>query len=123
MSTIFLDNKNGMTKALNFHDAQFKNECNAKLYTYKEKIYTNRFKDIITNFFPGSRIYKNYRKNFIAIKVEAFDKTKLDNETFVEFSKACDDRNITKVITASGSLIFRVDAAKIPEQMNGIINK
>jgi hypothetical protein len=115
-------NNNSLSKALNFHDVTLNNEINGALYTHKEKIYTNRFKAIVESFFPNSRIYKNYRKNFIAIKVENV-KDDVNTAEYINFYTLCKSKNITSVLTSNNSLIFRVDAAKIIEQLNGIINK
>lgn len=90
------------------HAKQY-DEANVGLYTTLQLQFADALLDLVKKAYPRSRVYLNYRKTFIAVKVEnprLADKASVDA---FKLDTVVEDFDIEIVRTKFGHLIFRAD--------------
>lgn len=87
------------------------NDANIGLYTKAEIAHGERMRAYVVSVFPKNRVYLNYRKNFIAIKVEGVSLATAQTTHANLLEDLCALSNVT--IKAHGeNVIFRVTRTK-----------
>jgi hypothetical protein len=77
-------------------DAKQHNETNIQLYTLAERQYAEQLKARAQVAYPDSRVYLNYKKNFIGIKIEKPSPSDKVGMAVARFDDFCTERNIIK---------------------------
>ncbi len=91
-------------------DVKRLNDINIKAYDEKEQSYGNELFGKVCYAFNRSNVFRNYRKKFIAIKVDAPKQLDLVSLDVIRLESYCRDNNISIVKTAKG-LVFRINKA------------
>ena len=88
-------------------DARIKSYAESTHFTEKEKIRAERMKLILDLCYYTTGVHINFRKKFVAIKVEAAEQR--DRKLLNELESAWEKEGITKHTTAQG-IIYRIPA-------------
>lgn len=88
------------------HAAQLDSE-NASLYSPKKKAKGEELLAHVRSVFKESRVYLNYRKKFIAVKVERASNRALTSNEFLLLNAYCSANGITIKVTKTAH-IFRI---------------
>jgi hypothetical protein len=111
MTTLTINNETTKLPAFFVkQDAKRLDAINIQSYDVKEQAFGNELFDRVSYVFHRSNIYRNYRKKFIAIKVNAPTKADLVSSGVIKLEAYCQANNIDIVKTAKG-LVFRINKA------------
>lgn len=80
---------------------------NVSLYSTRQITSGDKLKRDVTRAFPHSRVFRNFRKNFIAVKVEDPRAVDRNSEAAQKLIKRCNKEGIT-VHRSANALIFRI---------------
>lgn len=89
-------------------DAKKRDAENLELYTPKERAVAMSLRDAVESVYGRSRVFMNYRKGFIAVKV---NKPLLADKASIAAIKLdcwCETNKVEKVITRHGNYVYRV---------------
>lgn len=84
---------------------RYSDECRM-LYSGRQRAAAETFKDVVSAAYSGKKIYINYRKTFIVVKVEA--PTLRDRRVRRELDAICEERGYQKVQSAQG-IAYRIN--------------
>jgi hypothetical protein len=104
-SSIDTTSKMAAFKALN-HARQVSDE-NEALYTDTQKQSAQRIQSYVSSVFPAHRVYLNYRKKFIAVKVEGITMAEAQSTQSQLLEDLCELSNVD-VVAHGTNVIFRI---------------
>jgi hypothetical protein len=109
MSTITINNedKSSLPGWVCAQDAQARNKKNKDNFTLAEIDFSEELHSLAKAAYFRSRVFLNYRENFIAIKVERPNRADLVSKEVAEFEQFCKDNSIDTVKTAT-AIIYRI---------------
>lgn len=88
-------------------DAYKRNAANISKYAEADIALADNFYNTVCNTFLRSRVYKNYRATFIAVKVDNVQKADLATLKAQDLEQLCAELNVT-VKRTRNALIFRL---------------
>ena len=83
------------------------NAQNESLYTDEQKQGAQRIQRYVESVFPHHRVFLNYRKNFIAVKVEGISMAEAQTTQSQLLEDLCELSNV-EVVAHGTNVIFRV---------------
>lgn len=89
-------------------DAKARDKANKPAYSQEQQDFANTLHTLVEQAFSRSKVYMNYRKNFIAIKVDApslLDKVTLRVATLDSY---CEQHNIQRTVSRHGNIVYRL---------------
>ena len=97
------DNKPAFVPYIAAIDAQYRNQQNVNYWTSKQIHIAEKFKLFLDSVYTSNNIYINYRKKFIAIKVDQ----PVSQSEFRELllNDIIEERRFTKVVTPQGFIL------------------
>jgi hypothetical protein len=88
-------------------DAKAKNEKNIVLWSDKQVVDANKFKDLVSNAYFRSRVYLNYREGFIVIKVDRPTVQDRVSKAVETLDSYCVSHGIVKLSTKA-NILYRI---------------
>lgn len=88
-------------------DAKKRNAANIKLWDTSAKAEADRLTEAVTQAYSRSRVYVNYRKNFIAIKVDKPTRHDMVSQKAAALDTYADLQGYERVVTEN-AIIFRI---------------
>ena len=88
-------------------DVKARNKANKPQYTKEQIQFAEALFAVTDETYLRSKVYLNFRKNFVAVKVDApklMDKATLKSVTLDSY---CEAHGITRVITKQGNIVYR----------------
>lgn len=86
------------------------NTVNRPLHTQERQKYSNYFFNRVVSAYQGSQVYRTYRKEFIAIKVNKPTATDRVSDAVKELDQYARSNGIVIASSARGHIIYRIPA-------------
>lgn len=91
-----------------FIDVHARNKANSDNFTQAQKDFAEDFYHLVSGTFLRSTVYRNFRQNFIAIKVDNVQSGDLATLAAAELEAFCKANDISVKKTQTKSLIFEI---------------
>ena len=95
-------------------DAKAKSEYSERLYSNEYKAYGEFIKGRVEASYFRSSVYLDYREKFISITVHKPTRHDLVSSVVFHLDDYCETRNIRRVVTSKGNIVYRIPLDELP---------